>query len=306
MLMNKKLLLLTLLAFTLNLANAQVTIGPAFYFEADSPSYESFFHFDTSASNIWQVGRPQKTIFDSAATLPNALVTDTVNTYPANNISRFTRGFNFRPMSLNGAIAFRWKQKLDLDANQDGAIIEYSVDTGKTWVNVFNNPQVYNFYGFDFKNADTLLTGEYAFSGTDTVWRDIWLCFHPAILKQTDTFMLRYTLKTDSIDNNREGWMMDNMLLHLTMFHTVNNVDPANTFLVYPTITSGVVKVAVGNSGSRIQAIVIADAHGKITKRYNNLMEPVVLDISGLPQGQYFVHVQADKKIEVHKVLLAY
>ncbi|HYD20669.1 MAG TPA: T9SS type A sorting domain-containing protein [Flavipsychrobacter sp.] len=305
--MNRKLLLSTLLVCTLNLANAQVDIGPDFYFDGtDSPSYLSFLHFDTSSSNIWQVGRPQKNIFDSAATLPNALITDTVNAYPTNNISRFIRGINFKSMNLHGAVAFRWKQKLDLDTNRDGAIIEYSIDTGKTWLNAFNNSQVYNFYGFDSKNIDTLLTGEYAFSGTDSVWRDIWFCLLGSTLQKTDTFMLRFTLKTDSIDNNREGWIIDNMLLHITMFHTVNKVDPANSFLVYPTITSGIVKVAAGNNESRINSIVIVDAQGKIVERYHNQTEPAVLDISGLPQGHYFVHMQADEKIEVHKVLLAY
>ena len=44
---------------------------------------------DTSASNIWQIGKPQKIIFDSASTVPNAIVTDTINFYPINNISRF-------------------------------------------------------------------------------------------------------------------------------------------------------------------------------------------------------------------------
>jgi len=37
-----------------------------------------------SASGIWQIGPPQKAIFDSAYSLPNALVTDTLNTYPVN------------------------------------------------------------------------------------------------------------------------------------------------------------------------------------------------------------------------------
>ena len=45
---------------------------------------------DTSNSNIWQIGASQKIIFDSAATVPNAIVTDTINSYPVNNVSRFT------------------------------------------------------------------------------------------------------------------------------------------------------------------------------------------------------------------------
>ena len=34
----------------------------------------------TNHNNLWQVGSPQKTVFTSASSLPNVIVTDTANT----------------------------------------------------------------------------------------------------------------------------------------------------------------------------------------------------------------------------------
>ncbi|MBZ0100223.1 MAG: hypothetical protein K8F30_14170, partial [Taibaiella sp.] len=157
--MNKKLLLLTLLAFALNHANAQWDTRRQYFDGADTISTQTIaVHFDTASTNVWQIGPPQKTLFDSAATLSNALVTDTINTYPTDNVSRFIIGFKTSDWFINlYKVAFRWTQKLDLDTNRDGGIVEYSLDTGQTWVNVFNNPNVFNFYGFDSSvNKDTL------------------------------------------------------------------------------------------------------------------------------------------------------
>ena len=116
------------------------------YFDgADTSIYNAILiDIVPDSSNVWQIGTPQKSVFDSAATLPNAIVTDTINFYPSHDTSSF-----IAKVYLNGnnwgIFALQWKQKLDMDTSFDGGIIEYSIDTGNTWINVFNNPYVYNF-----------------------------------------------------------------------------------------------------------------------------------------------------------------
>ncbi len=303
--MIKKLLLLTFLTFTLNLANAQTPAFKQYFDGADTSIFNSvIINLDTSSSNIWQVGPPQKTIFDSAATIPNVLVTDTIHTYPVNNTSSFSFKVDARNWGSRGIMAVRWKQKLDMDSAMDGGTIESSTDSGKTWINVFTDPKVYNFYGFDsLKNKDTLSDGTYVFTGTDTVWRDIWLCYK-LDNQGYPNFMFRFTFRSDSVDNNREGWMIDNMMVQLTFFHTVSTVDLNGSFLVYPTITNGIIKIAMGDTKAKIESILILDAQGQIVKRQNGQTDKATIDISNLANGNYFVHVQSGKKIEVHKVLL--
>src|SRR5688572_8861630 len=174
--MKKIYILFTLMMLLARVLNAQFYTQ---YFDgADTVFANSVnIEFDTASTNIWQIGSPQKLIFNSASTVPNALVTDTVNYYPNNNVSSFhTKMYNqmFPPW---GILAFQWMQKLDMDHDYDGGIVEFSIDSGATWQNAFNNPYVYNFYGFDAANQDTLSSGDYAFSGTDTLWKNVWLCF---------------------------------------------------------------------------------------------------------------------------------
>ena len=88
-----------------------------------------------------------KSNFDSAATQPNAIITDTINFYPTNDTSDSFTEF-WLMFGIGAFFALQWKQKLDMDTAHDGGIIEYSVDNGNTWVNVSNNPYVYNFMAF--------------------------------------------------------------------------------------------------------------------------------------------------------------
>src|SRR5690348_2572222 len=64
---------------------------PPYY---DTIGFEGGIHnlrIDTSqANNLWQVGKPSKIVFNSAYSIPSAIVTDTINPYPPNNISSFT------------------------------------------------------------------------------------------------------------------------------------------------------------------------------------------------------------------------
>lgn len=298
--MNRTLLLTFLLLLTFSV-NAQLQQ----YFDgADTNLTSSIFIVkDTGSNNIWQIGKPQKVIFDSAKTLPNALVTDTINYYPPNNISSFSFRVSHFGLGNTGIVAIRWMQKLDIDTSGDGAMIEYTIDSGKTWKNALNNPQVYNFYGFNPANKDTLATGEYVLSGTDTTWRDIWLCFNSTSnWYGNDSIQIRYTLISDTSTNNHEGWMIDNMRVQPTYIHTVKHTADAKALLVYPTVTKGPVTVQVesSNEDHHIKSIIVMNSEGRLLKEYykSDLLQDI--DLSSYPNGIYYL------KITTNKVSLSY
>lgn len=305
MLMNRKLLLLTFLTFFYGTLHAQQIRLQQYLDGADTGANAILIDLDTSSSNIWQIGPPQKTIFDSAATSPNVLVTDTINYYPKNNTSTFS--FKVSTKNIFYIVAIRWKQKLDMDSAADGGIVELSVDTGKTWQNVFNNSNVYNFYGYNLVNADTFADGTPVFTGKDTAWRDIWLCFSRTYLSSNnlDSLIFKFTFKSDSSDNQGEGWMIDNILVQETYYHTVSTVDPDKTFLVYPTITSGVVNVAVEKDVEKIQQILVVDPQGRVIRKYNTETQKTTINIGDLPKGNYYLNIYTQDKIEAHKILLS-
>lgn len=269
-----------------------------------SVSYSLIVEIDTAASNVWQIGKPQKMIFDSAATLPNAIVTDTVNYYPVNNSSSFQ--YTIDPWTTWGILAIQWKQKLDMDFGQDGGIIEFSVDSGNTWTSAFNSPYVYNFYGYDNMNVDTLQNGEMAFTGTDSSWKDIWLCFDMTWLNFNDRIVVRHTFTSDSIDNNKEGWIIDNMFAHITMIHTVNEIKPEAYMIVLPNPTSGRVDIVTEKIDGPhiIEKIELVNMEGKVVQEWGISPTKFYIDISHHPNGIYILNVKTNVKSESFKIVL--
>lgn len=303
--MNRKFLLFIPLVLLINLSFGQN--GWQQYFDgADTIVYTSLIiQTDTAdTTNIWQVGIPQKTIFDSALTKPNVIVTDTINKYPSNDTSVFTFGKAIQGVNWS-ILAIRWAQKIDMDSALDGGIVEVSLDSGNTWNNIFLDQNVYNLYGFDTSTVKALQDSSVAFTGTDSVWRDIWLCYGFQTISFTDSIAIRFTFRSDSVDNSREGWMIDNMFMRQTFSHTVSEVDQEHTFLVYPTITSGVVQVASNEEAGKIYALTITDMQGRVMKKMNCGDFKAEFDISEMSSGNYIVTIFSDNKIESHKVFLS-
>ena len=124
--MKKIYTLLALLLFISSYADAQQYFRQ--YFDGADTLFNRSVNIsiEKSSSNIWQIGRPKKIIFDTAATKPNVLVTDTVKKYPKNNTSHFLAKIFLQKSTFHGILAVHWKQKLNMTNDHDGGIIEYT------------------------------------------------------------------------------------------------------------------------------------------------------------------------------------
>jgi hypothetical protein len=304
--MRKFLLSILSIMFLAHSLNAQ-SYYTQYFDGADTSALNSLLiELDTSSSNIWQIGPPQKVLFNSAATVPNVIVTDTINNYPPGNTSSFSFQV-INQFGFQGVLALQWMQKLDLDTNYDGGLIEFSVNDGLTWENAFNNPYVYNFYGFNNENHDTLVSGENAFSGTDTTWRDIWLCLDLSWLSFQDTAMMRFTLKSDSVDNGREGWMIDNMMAHITIVHTLKN-DPLPSYLnVFPNPASNIVHIEAQKLQQFhiIETMELYDAHGRLVESWRNIPTKFWINTEKYANGNYLLKVKTNIKSETIPLVIA-
>src|ERR1035437_6194456 len=107
----------------------------------DDSSYRSYIFIDTVDyhHNIWQVGKPHKTVFDTTYSVPNALVTDTLLPYRANDTSVLILKVP-KYSDVIGSMPFIYEltfwYQLDLDSNAK-AKIEFSGDGGLTWKDLF-------------------------------------------------------------------------------------------------------------------------------------------------------------------------
>ena len=277
------------------------------YFDgADTGVTAIEYYLDTNnQANTWQVGPPQKPLFDSAVTYPNAIITDTLSYVPGNDTSSFIIKVPYIWVPA-GILALQWMQKIDLDSIGDGAMVEFSTDHGQTWENAFFNPYVYSFYGFSWSNVDTLSDGEIALTGLDTNWRNIWLCFDLSWMSSTDTALFRYTLVTDSVDAQNEGWMIDNIMASPTFIHTVSESQAEKYMEVSPNPTTGRIDIATSkvNQYHLIEKMELIDSESRVVQVWQRIPTKFFIDIGHHPAGMYYLKIQTNLRTETFKVIL--
>jgi len=233
----KKFLTLGILLISLQISAQEKTThncGYIFYGAGGGITAKEYCWFDTTSSfiaidtsnpsNIWQIGKPQKSNFNAALTGTNVMITDTVNNYPVNNHSYFDLIF---PMNINGYPVFSmnacvsFKHKINTDTMMDGGYIEVKYHRDSAWINIaydtlhsnmlfplFFNCE--NLYGIN----DTLFNGTSGFSGTTNWVRTQLQWIWTVPVKEEyypDTLQLRFHFISDGVDVNKEGWMIDSL-----------------------------------------------------------------------------------------------
>ena len=114
---------------------------------------------DTIGCRLWQIGNTHKPIFTSGALASHGIMTDTLNPYP-NNKNEF---FQLKMVhTITNVIVDVW-HRYQTDSLHAGGIIEYSTDTGLTWINITDCEYVYK--DKIYTQVDTLLTGQPSFMG---------------------------------------------------------------------------------------------------------------------------------------------
>lgn len=303
----KQFYLILALVFSLSLKSQYYTQ----YFDGNdtSSSNSIFLEMDTSSTNTWQIGKPQKTIFNAASTLPNVLITDTTHPYPKNDSSSFS--FKIPDLLVNTRsriIAIQWNQKLDFDANRDGGIIEYRLldSIPSPWLPVFSSPYLYNFYGFHQDNYDTLPDGQFSFTGQDTTWKNIWVCFDGSWFQTHQGMELRFSILSDSIDNQREGWMIDNLVVSPTFVHTLVENPQENYVEISPNPSRGqfTIHLAKQRGHHLIEELSIVNSQGELIRHLKDIPTKFSFDISDQPAGNYFLKVKTNLSSETVKIIL--
>jgi hypothetical protein len=203
-------------------------------------------------------------------------------------------------------LKLQWKQKLDMDSHHDGGVVEFSINNGVSWHNALTTTtNVYQFYGFQPANKDTLPGNIPCFSGADPVWRDIWLCLWFPFSNFPTDVLFRFTFKSDSIQNNKEGWMIDNFYGFQTFVHPIKENSQTDELMIYPNTTSGIVNVEIKKTTPTdfIENIELLDITGKIVETFGRNFTKVVLDISKHKEGIYYIRVSYKNKTRKVKVI---
>ena len=290
--------------------------------QGDTISFElvSFEHpfdyleIDTSSQNIWQIGMPSKTIFDSAFSPSKGIITDTTNPYPVNNHSYFDLIFteNDAPIPEVGFSLFiSFKHKFDTDTLKDGGFVTVSFDHGQTWRNaideIYYQWHYYDAYPGDgwynenvYSKSDTLFDNNYGYSGNSGGWIATTLAWHYIPVKKyasadPNQQIVRFNFISDSIDTNKEGWLIDDITIYsLDLGSYTNPIGLNSKFSVFPNPMQDYTAI---ESENQISCISVYNSNGQIVKVLNPNSNHILFHRDGLSEGTYIIKVESNNRI---------
>jgi hypothetical protein len=142
-----------------------------------------------------------------------------MNTYPVNNTSSFIVNYLTSNCPHIEGVYY-----CDTDSLNDYGLIELSVDNGQTWINILKDSIIPQF------NAPIL-------TGNSNGWQyfslDFWQLMSGGEL---DSFLVKFTFISDSIDTQQDGLMFDNLGFCISV--NTKNKYVINNLKVFPNPTS--------------------------------------------------------------------
>lgn len=254
-------------------------------------------HSDTSNTYLWQPGRTAKPFFASGGVM-TGIMTDTSHAYPVNANSWFVLKINLPVRSLYNAVIY-FDHKYQTTKNRDGGVVEYSIDSGKTWDNVRGLNGGY--FGFDnfYADTDKLTTGQPAFSGSShSSWFD-WetSAFSLPMIVPTRTsdifsgnsFWTRFRFISDNVTDTLDGWLIGSIKVKPGIrYGSVSTVNDRQALTIYPNPSANGIFQFPAMEDERDYKIAIYDLVGQEV-----LQQPYkhTVDMSMQPPGVYFYKV---------------
>lgn len=267
----------------------------------DSTQYK-YVALDTSS--IWSISKPDKNILFLPTEDRNfgdfAIVTSKNNNYPKNLHSSFQLKLFIESADL---FTFSFYHKYDFDQyNNDGGIIEISHDMGLTWQNIIldssivgNIKNIQGFYSkFDTIGSHPDLVGftdqqeEMKYAGF-SFWRDERFLY--------DTLLVRFSIISDSVESNNEGWLLDRIYFSGALVGIEDHFGDIQEFSVFPTPASDYVKVQSKN-GIEIHSIELISLNGIIMRTVKYWP---ILNLNGILPGLYLIKVNGT---DIKKLLI--
>ena len=239
-----------------------------------------YFHFGVMANtNIWQIGEPNKQVFNSSFSPSLALVTDTLATYPPNN-----RSFFEFVISTDDYTEISFWHKLNTDTLVDGGTVGVSLDGGFTWTNIVYDHQftLLNFY--DSTSTVSSNNNSPGFTGNSG-----WI---KSLIKgyALNFVRFRFTFTSDNIDNGKDGWMIDNF--DFACFGTgINESSYSKDVIVFPNPTVDRFHIKLEKNRS-LKNVLVKNGSGKLMA----IFKTEYVDISELPAGVYLLEIFTDEK----------
>ena len=294
--MKKALLFLT---FGLGIFTGRAQSMPMWYYTIDFDDTTGYSHLTIDSAghpgNTWQIGMPQKPIFNVGYLSFKAIVTDTLNPYPVNDTSYFTvnnpAGQGWDSHDAVDLYGYYW---VDSDSLTDYGTMEISLDNGGSWINLLHDP-VYASH-INWGSPVPVLTGQ---SG-------VWQFFYVTVsglkvtfdLHTNDPVLWRFDFVSDGIDNGRDGLMYDD--LHFD--DNVENIpeyERHDLITIYPNPVSNELHIQKANASGTAK-IQVYNSAGKMVME-NSTFNGNKIDVHRLQNGIYLLRYSSGNQYQVQR-----
>lgn len=242
------------------------------------------------SQNVWQIGKPQKTIFTSAMSQPNVIVTDTINAYPPSDTSRFIVSYIVGNSSI--ITMMKGNYWVNSDTLADFCTMELTPDNGITWIDVVNDTT--------YSNQIIWYSNKPVLTGNSGGWN--YFLFEPSQLFYLfnvsigDTVLWRFTFYSDSNQTGKDGIMFDDLQIN----SWVEGIDeeeyarfPSKAF-PSPAIETLTISLPWQENVS-FQLVIFNQSGAKIMDKYYTNY-PIQLNIERLPAGIYYYEIFNESK----------
>ncbi|MCB8999811.1 MAG: T9SS type A sorting domain-containing protein [Bacteroidales bacterium] len=263
-------------------------------------------------NNIWKIGHPDKSTFKTCYSGERAIMTDTVNPYPPNNRSSFTITIYKPDYEYNSDLYLEFYHAFDCDTLTDSLFLDLSFDGGETWffgtdkMSVFEENFMQRWFqgtSFGVLNRLPVLSGN---SG-GWVFEQYFMHWFFPVKKSTsefsypDSIIFRFNIISDSIQTNKDGWLIDNIKIQSWLGSGIDSREFEN-ISVYPNPSDNILDI---ESASFIESVEIFDGYGQLKYSLSEINSQYChLNIEGLLPGMYILKFQTSDGYVLSKKII--
>lgn len=234
----------------------------------------------SNPDNSWQIGKPNKSFFTEVYSLPNAIVTDRINSYPTNDSSAFIiTHYAFLGFVYGHTAELIGYYKVDCDSINDFGRIEFSPDNGISWIDLINDTIYPPIWG-----EKPVLTG-----------RSDWSLFSVNLARMRfeyelgDTVLFKFSFISDEIENHRDGLMFDDF----TIDDFVEGIEHSRmndyNSTIFPNPGNQMITIEFDNKNLYPVLLEVFDATGRINLQKTGGQQGFFnIDVTSYRSGCYF------------------
>jgi hypothetical protein len=250
----------------------------------------------TDSTNIWQVGKPQKTVFDSAYSPKNVIVTDSLNPYAINDTSYFiiTNTTGFGGFTVPSVVLLSGYYYVNTDTLTDYGKIEFSADHGATWIDLINDTTYASYIHWSL--------GKPTLTGNSNGWKRFYVHLGqlgPVLgISDGDTVLYKFSFFSDSVQTYKDGLMFDDFRFE-DWAESVPDINTDNLISLYPVPARDELYVNTRSLG-KTRKLKILNTLGALVYQDDNFLNQTV-DIHTLKTGMYVLYYSDEEHSSVKR-----